>query len=115
MKKLLAIIGILVLFAAGYLLWAFKFRTGGKKEKGPKPVSLAVSKHSEGFNASAALVLGSYYEMTEAFVNWDSAKVDAAAGKLQAALDGLKIDEFHLPVGSRPTGQCPRAGCQHHC
>ncbi|RYY61790.1 MAG: DUF3347 domain-containing protein [Chitinophagaceae bacterium] len=94
MKKLLAIIGILVLFVAGYLLWAFKFRTGAKKDKGPEPVPLAVSKHSDGFNQSAEQVLSSYYDMTEAFVNWDSVKVNTTAASLQSALEAIKIDEL---------------------
>jgi len=94
MKKLLAIIGILVLFAAGYLLWAFKFRTGSKQDKGPEPVPLAVSKHSAEFNQSAEKLLNAYYDMTEAFVNWDSSKVNGTATALQTALLELKVEEL---------------------
>ncbi|MET0637592.1 MAG: DUF3347 domain-containing protein [Chitinophagaceae bacterium] len=93
MKKVLAIVGILVLFAAGYLLWAFKFRTG-KREKGPKPVSLAVSKHTDAFNQSAEQVLNTYYDLTEAFVNWDSVKVNTVAGNLLLALDSLTLEDL---------------------
>jgi len=94
MKKLLAIIGILILFAAGYLFWAFKWRTGPRRDKGPRPVGLAVSKHTEAFNESADLVLNKYYELTEAFVNWDSTLVTNTATALLGALEGLKVDEL---------------------
>ncbi|RYY54692.1 MAG: DUF3347 domain-containing protein [Chitinophagaceae bacterium] len=94
MKKVLIVVVILLLVAAGYLVWAFKFRSGARREKGPKPVALAVSKHSEGFNESVAQVLADYYDMTEAFVNWDSLKVNTVAAALQQSLDSLKIGEL---------------------
>ena len=56
MKKVLAILGILLLIVAGYLWYAFK---GGKKSpKRPKPVALVVSKHSAAFNQVRTIAAG---------------------------------------------------------
>lgn len=92
MKKVFAILGILVVLMAGYLWFAFK---GGKKrDKGPRPVALAVSKHSPAFNQSIQSVLDAYYNLSEAFVNWDTAAVTKNGNELKAALDNLQIEEL---------------------
>jgi hypothetical protein len=94
MKKVFAILGILLLVFAGYLWYAFK---GGKKRpKGPKPVSLAVSKHSPLFNESVQSVLDAYYNLSEGFVNWDTAAVSRYGNGLKTALDSLKVDELKV-------------------
>lgn len=92
MKKVFAILGILVLLFAGYIWYSFK--DGKKRQKGPKPAALAVSKHSPAFNQSIQAVLDAYYNMTEAFVNWDTTAIAAHANELQAAFDILKIEEL---------------------
>jgi hypothetical protein len=92
MKKVFAILGILLLLFAGYIWYAFK---GGKKRvKGPKPVSLAVSKHSSVFNQSVQSVLDAYYNISEAFVNWDTTAISLRGNELKTALDSLKIEEL---------------------
>lgn len=94
MKKVFAILGILLLLFAGYLWYAFK---GGKKRpKGPKPVSLAVSKHSPVFNESVQSVLDAYYNLSESFVNWDTVAVSRYGNDLKTALDSLKVDELKI-------------------
>ena len=94
MKKVFAILGILVLLLAGYLWYAFK---GGKKgPKGPKPVALSVSKHSPAFNQSVQTALDAYYGMSEAFVNWDTAVIAANGNQLKSALDSLKLEELKI-------------------
>lgn len=95
MKKVLAIVGILVLAFAGYI-WFVYFRGGKKAPKGPKPVSLSVSKHSSAFNQSIQSMLDAYYGMSEAFVNWDTAAVNKSAALLKTALDNLNIDELKV-------------------
>jgi hypothetical protein len=93
MKRVLAVLAILLLaFVAG--IWFFYFRGKKPREKGPKPVPLAVSKHSDAFNSSMAGVLGAYYEMTEDFVIWDSNAVRQHATELKLALDSLKLTEL---------------------
>jgi len=92
MKKVFAILVILLLLLAGYIWYSFK---GGKKrDKGPKPVALAVGKHSPAFNQSIRAVLEAYYNMSEGFVNWDTSVVNREGSLLKSALDSLKIDEL---------------------
>jgi hypothetical protein len=94
MKKVFAILGILILLLAGYLWYSFK---GVKKrEKGPKPVALAVSKHSTSFNQSVQSVLDAYYNISEAFVNWDTAAIARYGNELKTALDSLKVEELKV-------------------
>lgn len=66
----------------------------GSSDSGNKQSSLSVSKHSEAFNKSMELVLNAYYEMTEGFVNWDTAAINSSGNELKVALDSLKIDEL---------------------
>ena len=94
MKKVLAILGILVVLLAAFLWYTFK---GGKKrEKGPKPVALAVSQHSPAFNESVQGLLDAYFGLSEAFVNWDAAAISNQGTALKTALDSLKIDELKV-------------------
>lgn len=94
MKKVFAILGILILLLAGYI-W-YQFKGGKKRQKGPKPVALAVSKHSPAFNQSVQTALTAYYSLSEAFVNWDTAAVAQQTQALQSALNGVKIDELKV-------------------
>ena len=94
MKKIFAILGILLLLFAGYIWYTFK---GGKKRtKGPKPVAMAVSKHSPSFNQSVQSVLDAYFNMSEAFVNWDTTNLAKHGNELKSALDSLKIEELKV-------------------
>jgi hypothetical protein len=93
MKKILAILGILLLLFVGYI-WFFYFR--GKKvvHNGPKPVPMAVGKHSEAFNQNVDAALKAYYAMTEGFVNWDTVSVNKSAAALKSALENFRLDEL---------------------
>lgn len=93
MKKILAILGILLLLFVGYI-WFFYFRGRKSHDKGPKPKPIAVSKHTPGFNSSADSVLNAYYSMTEAFVNWDTAAVNKNAAELKMTLDNLRVSDL---------------------
>lgn len=97
--KALNALGILltiVLLAAGILRYVFF--SGGKSSssKEPDPVPLTVSKHSDSFNTSVQSALTAYYNMSEAFVNWDTAEVDKIASNLKASLDAFNIDELKI-------------------
>ena len=94
MKKVLAVLGILVVVLAAFF-W-FTFKGGKKREKGPRPVALSVSKHSPAFNQSVQEVLDAYYSLSEALVNWDSDAVAAESQKLKTSLDSLKIEELKV-------------------
>src|SRR5882672_2589929 len=93
MKKVFALFGILLLFFAGYI-WFVYFRKGPSRPKDPKPVSLTVSKHSDAFNQSMQSMLYTYYDLSEAFVNWDTVAIAKSANELKIALDSLRLDEL---------------------
>jgi hypothetical protein len=94
MKRFFAIVGIIVLLVAGYIWYTFK--SAKKRDRGPKPVALAVSKHSPAFNQSVQSVLDAYYKMSEAFVNWDTTAIALHGNELKVALDSLKIEELKV-------------------
>ncbi|ANH80857.1 hypothetical protein A8C56_07565 [Niabella ginsenosidivorans] len=89
MKKLLILV---LMLAAAFLIYRFAF----KKKRAPreKPVPVAVSEQSAGFNQSMNSILSSYYRMTEGFVNWDTAAVGSAATGLETALKQLNVEEL---------------------
>jgi hypothetical protein len=91
MKKWL----LLVLLAlAGVLTWYLLVTKQKPKEEVPKEQPLAVSKHTQVFNQSIDSFLSTYYGLTEAFVNWDSAAVTAMANNMNQALSSVKWTEL---------------------
>ncbi|MDP4265164.1 MAG: hypothetical protein Q8941_21740 [Bacteroidota bacterium] len=93
MKKLLAILFILlVLFVVG--IWFFYFRGRKNIRTGPRPVPIAVSKHSDLFNYSIEDVLNAYYRMTDGFVSSDTTIVNKYNNELVINLDRVKMDEL---------------------
>jgi len=95
MKRILAILGILILAFVGIIYFVY-FRGGKRRPKGPEPVPLAVSKHSEAFNNSVQTLLDDYYAMAEGFVNWDTTIINKEAGELKTELEKLPIDELKV-------------------
>lgn len=95
MKRVLAILGILIVLFAGYI-WFFYFRGAKKAPKGPDPVPLSVSKHSPAFNESVQSVLNAYYNISEGLVTWDTSVVNKNAYELKTALDNLKVEELRV-------------------
>lgn len=93
MKKVFGIFGILVILFIAYL-WFFVFHGRGHSSHGPKPVPLAVSKHSEAFNKSIGEMLEAYYKMEEGFVNWDTVVINLWGNELKRKLDSLSINEL---------------------
>lgn len=91
MKKIILLV---VLALLGVATWYF-FVTRPKPDvETPKQQALVVSRHSEAFNQSISDVLNMYYDLSEAFVNWDTAAVTVRANALKTGLDGLKLDEL---------------------
>lgn len=93
MKKILAILGILILLFIGYI-WFFYFRGKKNVHEGPKPVPMAVGKHSQAFNQNVDSILIAYYAMTEGFVNWDTTVVNKNAAAVKMALENFRLDEL---------------------
>ena len=94
MKKFFGILGIILLLLAGYIWYTFK--SGRKAPKEPKPVSLAVSKHSPAFNQSIQSLLDAYYNISEGFVTWDTTAIARYGNELKMALDSLKVEELKV-------------------
>ena len=89
------VIGLL-LAGAGIITWLILARPDKKAgtEETPKQQALAVSKHSNAFNASVANTLNSYEKLSELFVNWDSASVNATAQSLLTDVSSINLDEL---------------------
>jgi hypothetical protein len=92
MKKFLLIVAVLVVALIG--AWYFGLFKGKDKPSGPKPEGLTVSKHSNSFNESMKNAMNSYYALTEAFVNWDTAKVNSSIADLKISVDSMRIPEM---------------------
>lgn len=84
----------LALAGIGIVTWLVLARPAKKEADAPKPEALAVSKHSDPFNAGIASALSDYARLTEQFINWDSAGVNATAQTLVKDFENLKLDEL---------------------
>jgi hypothetical protein len=87
------ILFLLLIVAGSALAWYFVFKDD-KKPEDPKLPPLVQSKYSQEFNNSVGHALENYYSMTEAFVSWDSSKVNSEAASFKQKLDSLKLDEL---------------------
>lgn len=104
MKKFLLV--VLLLLIAGFAIWKFAFK--GKRnimDGGTKLTALTVSQHSVEFNESMQAMLTAYYDMTNAFVAWDSIQIREKAELLGQRLDSLKIQEMEKDSLIYPTVQ----------
>ena len=100
MKKFLIVIVFIVVSV--FIAWKFVFKKA-KKDPGPEPVSLSVSKHSEEFNLSVNNIMTAYYGLTEAFVNWDTVAINKNSAELKAAVETVKLDEMKKDSAIYPT------------
>jgi hypothetical protein len=83
----------LLLAGAGILAWLILARPG-KKADSPKQEAITISKHSPAFNAGIAGFLRNYNQLSEQFVNWDSAGAKATAQTLIKDLQNINLDEL---------------------
>jgi len=103
MKKFLLVVVILVIALIG--AWYFGLFKGKDMPSGPKPEGLTVSKHSSSFNESMSNAMNSYYDLTESFVNWDTAKVNSSIAALKIAVDSIRIPEMQKDSAIYETAQ----------
>lgn len=98
------IVTIVFIAALGLGVW---WLLGKKQEApaGPQAKPLAVSQHSEGFNASVDSMLTQYYRVAEALVNWDSAGASLHAEKLHQVLQQVRLTELPDSNGLRLTAR----------
>ena len=102
MKRLL--IALVILAVVAFALWRFVFKKEDEPE-GPKPVGLTVSKHTDSFNQSMMAAMNSYYALTEAFVNWDTAKINTSLAEFKTSVDSIRIQEMEKDSAIYPTAQ----------
>lgn len=84
---------LIMLLLIGVIQYSF-FKDGGSHDSGPKPVPLAVSKHSAEFNESLQRILDAYYDMTDAFATSDTSAIGNAARNLKTTFDHFDYDEL---------------------
>ena len=72
----LTMILAIILLITGLVRYFVFPGNGGSSHSGNKPQPIAVSKHSDFFNNSVEDVLNAYYQLTEGFVNWDTAAIN---------------------------------------
>jgi flagellar basal body-associated protein FliL len=103
MKKVLILVLVLLLALIG--AWYFGLFT--KKDDAPsaKPSGLSVSEHTESFNQSVNRAMDAYYRLTEAFVNWDTGKVNINLAEFRSAVDNIRIQEMEKDSAIYPTVQ----------
>lgn len=92
MKKLLPVVLIVALLVIAVEF--FFFRNKPQADNSPIQQPLTVSKHSAVFNMSANKMLDAYYNLTEAFVVWDTSAVNTRSNELNSAIDSLKLSEL---------------------
>lgn len=88
-----SIVIILLLVVVAVVAWMI-LKKPAQKEEGPKQQALGLSKHSDKFNDSITTILDSYYALTDAFVNWDSTKVNTVAADLKSKMDTFQMAEL---------------------
>ncbi len=84
--------------------WKFIFPKK-RVDNGPKPEGLTVSKHTDSFNQSMMAAMNSYYALTEAFVNWDTAKINTTLAEFKTSVDSIRVQEMEKDSAIYPTVQ----------
>lgn len=79
-----------IVFFASFLI-AFAACTNSKNEKAEVKT---LSAHSQTFNDSMNALMNDYYNLSEAFVNWDSVEVAKNARSLQEKLGSFSLEEI---------------------
>ena len=82
---------LVVLAVIGTIAWYSLVTKRTPKEEVPKEQPVAVSQYSPEFNRSIDTFLNSYYNLTEALVNWDSIAVTNTAQTMDQATPTVSI------------------------
>ncbi len=83
-----------ILLLIGVARYLFLPSGGGSSDTGPKPVPIAVSKHSDVFNRSMEDVLASYINLSNAFAGNDTSAIAKAGSQFKNSLDSFKVEEL---------------------
>ncbi|HEU4858860.1 MAG TPA: DUF3347 domain-containing protein [Chitinophagaceae bacterium] len=104
MKKVLLAMAGIILAIVIVVGWKFIFPKK-RVDNGPKPEGLTVSKHTDSFNQSMMAAMNSYYALTEAFVNWDTAKINTTLAEFKTSVDSIRVQEMEKDSAIYPTVQ----------
>ena len=104
MKKVLLAMAGIILAIVIVVGWRFIFPKK-RVDEGPKPEGLTVSKHTDSFNQSMMAAMNSYYALTEAFVNWDTTKINTSLAEFKTAVESIRIQEMEKDSAIYPTVQ----------
>ncbi len=88
----------LLVIGLGILGWLFLARPQAKASA-PRQQAIAVSKHSETFNAAVSSLLADYNRLSENFVSWDSAAAASSAGALVEKIKLFPLEELKKDSG----------------
>lgn len=91
MKKALILVVICVL--AGFTLYKLLAKKEEKKED-PTETALIAPRNSDAFNTAFGNLMKDYYSLKDAFVDWDSVKVNQTAAALKKTTDSIPLSEF---------------------
>lgn len=91
---------ILLVLAAAFALYWFKFRSSDSVDRGPKQEPVSLKKHSVGFNKAVDNVMVEYFMMKDAFVDADTIKVKDHAKKFMSLLDSIPLTELKNDTAS---------------
>lgn len=92
MKRLLLTVLILILAIAGYYWYEFSHTGGG--DSGPKQAPVTLKKHSNTFNDAVAGAMKSYFDLSAALVNADTAGAKVNTKKFIQLMDSIPMDEL---------------------
>jgi Protein of unknown function (DUF3347) len=93
MKKAFLLIVVLAL-ALGITYLVLHKSDSGRNKAAEKDPALLVGSKTSAFNRSIDSVLTSYFELSDAFFNVDTAQISVAAKKLTVAVDSIRFDQF---------------------
>ena len=91
MKKVLLLFVFILAIVVVY--WVF-FKKNRDKVENVEPAPLAVTNKSDAFNTAFQNLLTNYFELKDAFVEWDTAKVNQSAGRLKVLADSLPTKQL---------------------
>jgi hypothetical protein len=91
MKKILAVVIILVVIA---VVWFLFFKPKDKNISSKQSTTSTEKTHSPEFNKQIASLINSYVEMKTAFVNADTSEIKTKTAGFIASADSLHLDEL---------------------
>jgi len=91
MKKVLLLLVLILALVVVY--WVF-FKKGRDTTENVDPAPLVLTNKSDAFNTAVANLLNKYYQLKDAFVDWDTVKVNQHAKELRTLSDSLPLNQL---------------------